>query len=787
MEDLTGKQLGPYQVVAPLGEGGMAAVYKAFQPGVERYVALKILPRHYASDPEFVGRFQQEAKILAHLQHPHILPVFDYGQADGYTYIVMPFLQNGDLTDLLKGQPLTLPQVRRIIAQIGDALDYAHQQGLVHRDVKPNNVLLDERGNCLLSDFGITKIVEGTAKFTVTGGIIGTPDYMSPEQGMGRKLDGRSDIYALGVMLFQMVTGRVPYKADTPMAVLFKHVTDPLPLPRQLNPDIPEAVEQVILKALAKRPEDRFATAGAMVEALRGVIPETATQGTPVVDPGPTLKSTPQPASPPAEPTIADLPADRPAAKAGLLWILAGVVAVAVIGLVGVVAIFLLSRGGPEPSVANVVAVTATEQTRISTAAPIRVMTATPVPPTSTPAPATPLADTIIVPPTATAAPTLTPTPSPSAPLSDEFTGAGLDDQKWVVIQGAGQVEVADGVARLTSAGQTFPLVYARTNPFPAEGNFTVKVRLRYVSVAERGVGFRLGTTLADYGANQDLARAELFQGRLIEIWQDAVNWHVAVGEQNTPVHVLPAPDLDWHQVDVNYIEGVYQIRLDGAEVYRSNPLAQRPAVLWFGNPAQVDSAGPWSSLELESVTVEPLMGTITLAPTATSTTVLLGQNCTPPVGTFASAWQNYRTVLGCPLSGVQPIPTIAEESFQGGHLFWRSDTDAVYVINDRNRGSGADLFEGLWQTNPTWKWDGSNPDGVGLTPPSGLVEPRRGFGWLWRTHLGGAEGTLGWALDKEYGFDNTGQAQTFEQGTMFKGSGPKTYVLLSSGTFYVQ
>jgi serine/threonine protein kinase len=268
MEDLTGKHLGPYQVVAPLGQGGMAAVYKAYQPNVDRYVALKILPRHFASDPQFVARFEQEAKVLAKLQHPHILPVHDYGAADGYTYIVMPFIQNGTLADLLKGRRLPLAQIGRIISQIGDALDYAHSRGLVHRDIKPSNVLLDERGNCLLTDFGIAKILEDNSNLTVTGGIMGTPAYMSPEQGRGEKVDHRTDIYALGVILYEMATGRVPYTAETAMAVMLKHINDPLPLPRTLNPALPEGLERVILKSLAKQPSDRFASAGEMVKAV---------------------------------------------------------------------------------------------------------------------------------------------------------------------------------------------------------------------------------------------------------------------------------------------------------------------------------------------------------------------------------------------------------------------------------------------------------------------------------------------------------------------------------------
>lgn len=285
MEDLTGKQVGPYQIVAPLGEGGMAAVYKAYQPAMDRYVALKILPRHFASDPQFTSRFQQEARLLAKLQHPHILPIFDFGEMDGYTYIVMPFIASGTLTDLMHGQPLHLEQIRKVISQVGDALDYAHMCGLIHRDVKPSNVLMDERGNCLLTDFGLAKIIESSIHITTSGMIMGTPAYMSPEQGLGEKLDARTDIYSLGVILYEMATGRAPYSAETPIAVVFKHIHDPLPPPRKLNEALPEALERVILKALAKSPEDRFATANEMVKALQASLPEITLS--PQAGPGP--------------------------------------------------------------------------------------------------------------------------------------------------------------------------------------------------------------------------------------------------------------------------------------------------------------------------------------------------------------------------------------------------------------------------------------------------------------------------------------------------------------------
>ena len=276
MEDLTGRQFGQYQIVAPLGEGGMAAVYKAYQPAMERYVAIKVLPRHMASSEEFTARFKREARLLARLQHPHILPVFDYGEADSYPYIVMPFVVSGTLADLLRSRRLLLPEMRRILTQVGDALGYAHAHGMIHRDIKPSNVLIDERGNCLLTDFGLARMAETSTKITSSGTIMGTPAYMSPEQGTGSNIDERSDLYSLGIILYEMVTGRVPYTAETPVAVVFKHIQDPLPSVHKFNPSVPESVELILLKALAKSPENRYQTAEEFVRAIQKALPDTA-------------------------------------------------------------------------------------------------------------------------------------------------------------------------------------------------------------------------------------------------------------------------------------------------------------------------------------------------------------------------------------------------------------------------------------------------------------------------------------------------------------------------------
>lgn len=285
MADLSGRQFGPYHIDKPLGEGGMAVVYKAYQPSMERYVAVKVLPQELASEAEFVGRFRQEARLLAGMQHPHILPIFDFGEREGFTYIVMPYVKSGTLADRMRGEPLDIEQSTRIVTQIGEALDYAHERGLIHRDIKPSNILLDERGNALLTDFGIAKLHEATAGFTNTGGVIGTPSYMSPEQGQGDTVDNRTDIYSLGVVFFEMVTGRVPFEADTPIAVVLKHITDPLPSPRELNPSVPLLIERVIARATAKDPERRFRSAQQMVHALQSGDAQTVVLDEPLQSP----------------------------------------------------------------------------------------------------------------------------------------------------------------------------------------------------------------------------------------------------------------------------------------------------------------------------------------------------------------------------------------------------------------------------------------------------------------------------------------------------------------------
>jgi len=439
MEDLIGKQFGAYQIIAQCGQGGMATVYKAYQPSMDRYVALKVLPRFHSSDPEFIGRFEQEAKALAKLQHPHILPVFDYGESEGYTYFVMPLMQDGNLAELIVDARLPLRRINQIISQIGGALEFAHSRGFIHRDVKPSNILLDESGNCTLMDFGIAKIIEGSKEFTQTGGILGTPAYMSPEQGSGQKIDHRSDIYSLGIILYEMVTGKPPFEAETPVAVIFKHVHDPLPPPSKLVPDLSEDVERVLLKSLTKNPEDRYQSVREMVDALSSAVSKTLRREPTLMElPSTEKASTPKleevasdvieseltieerlPETQPEWGAEAEIQIEAPAKKAlpRVLLILSGILLVVVVGVVLILSDGLFQNGNQGVSAGT--EVPDSSGASLPTNTPDSASVTTNISSTETPFPTSAPTDTI--------APPITPTlPYLLIPTS-EVVGEGLE------------------------------------------------------------------------------------------------------------------------------------------------------------------------------------------------------------------------------------------------------------------------------------------------------------------------------------------------------------------------
>jgi tRNA A-37 threonylcarbamoyl transferase component Bud32 len=270
---LEGRNLGKYRVLEPLGRGGMARVYRAYHPQLDRYVAIKVLRSDLVEEEEFLARFKREARAVAALRHPNIVQVFDFDVEGDIYYMVMELLQGDTLATRLndyqaREEQMPWGEVVRVLLDILGGLAYAHGEGMVHRDVKPANVLLTRRGQAVLTDFGIAQIVGGT-RYTVSGALMGTLSYMAPEQGLEGRCDTRSDLYSLGIVFYETLLGEPPFDAETPLAILMKHVNDPLPLPRQIDPTIPLPLERVVLKALAKRPEDRFQSAEEMAGALR--------------------------------------------------------------------------------------------------------------------------------------------------------------------------------------------------------------------------------------------------------------------------------------------------------------------------------------------------------------------------------------------------------------------------------------------------------------------------------------------------------------------------------------
>ena len=283
--------IGRYEIRGELGRGGMATVYHGYDPRFKRDVAIKTLPREFLHDPGFRARFEREAQTIASLEHPAIVPVYDFGEENDQPFIVMRLMTGGSLVDRLRRGPLPLSEAARILSILAPALDEAHTHGVIHRDLKPGNILFDGRDQPYLSDFGIAKLTETSVAFTATG-IIGTPAYMSPEQARGdRDIDGRSDLYALGAILFEALTGQMPYHADTPMGLAVKHITEPVPRILAANPKLPGSTERVIARAMAKDRADRYPTATAMSAQLQtvasgGSLPDAPARS--AADPAPT-------------------------------------------------------------------------------------------------------------------------------------------------------------------------------------------------------------------------------------------------------------------------------------------------------------------------------------------------------------------------------------------------------------------------------------------------------------------------------------------------------------------
>ncbi len=345
MSELVGRVFRSYEILQELGRGGMAVVYLARQQNMDRLVAIKVISAAYSQEPDFRARFDQEARTIARLEHPHILPVIDYGEEEFGAYLVMRYVGAGSLEQRLAGGPLPLPTARNMLSQIASALAYAHAKGVIHRDLKPGNILLDEADNPYLTDFGIAKILQSATHLTRTGAAVGTPAYMAPEQWKAEPIGPYTDQYALGVLLYQMVTGAPPFDADTTYGFMHKHIYEMPPPPRLMMETLPPAAEAVILRALAKEPGERFPSVRAMSEAFDVAVPVTPASEL-VSVPWPTASNTPPTPSPAGDALTTSPDAERIAPAARWSGSGRGLIALAAIVTIALLLIAALLLGG---------------------------------------------------------------------------------------------------------------------------------------------------------------------------------------------------------------------------------------------------------------------------------------------------------------------------------------------------------------------------------------------------------------------------------------------------------
>jgi len=411
---------GRYEIRDVIGRGGMAVVYRAYQPAMEREVAIKVIAPDIAkTDPAFLERFQREVRIVARLEHPHILPVYDFGEYKKQAYLVMRLLETGDLKEYLRKGALSLPDANKLLGQLAGALTYAHNAGIIHRDLKPQNVLIDGNGNPYLMDFGIAKALDATHEMTATGTIMGTPSYMAPEQWRSEPVDARTDIYALGIITYSMVTGQLPFESDTPFSLMYMHL-DEYPEPLELkNAALPANLTSIVFKAMAKDPSERYASAVDFAQAFDHAVrnPGAALprdqhetfvnpteQGTVIEQPGSARTVAGARRAKPQDATLIEAPAPTivtSSAPSKMPWIAAALVGVLILG-----AGFFALGGGGGQQVADVPTATATEipsDTPTATASTI---------PSDTP--------------TATATATSTLTPTPAEPIARVSVSRGI-------------------------------------------------------------------------------------------------------------------------------------------------------------------------------------------------------------------------------------------------------------------------------------------------------------------------------------------------------------------------
>lgn len=295
--------VGRYIIQDVIGRGGMGVVYLGYDPQIERNVAVKILPRELLHDAMFQARFEREAKAIAVLDHPAVVPIHDFGKDRDQPYIVMRYMSGGTLSARLKGRPFPMTEILQILRRIGPALDEAHKLGIYHRDIKPSNILFDKYGHAYLSDFGMVRL-DVPSEITGSHAAVGTPGYMSPEQIRGLEIDGRSDLYGLGVVLFEMLTGQRPFRADTPAMIIVKQISDPVPRIRQINPNLPREYDVIVHRLMSKEPDDRPKTAAQVIKMLSAALTAVNTPDQPLAD-APTGQPRPLPPnrSEPSTPT----------------------------------------------------------------------------------------------------------------------------------------------------------------------------------------------------------------------------------------------------------------------------------------------------------------------------------------------------------------------------------------------------------------------------------------------------------------------------------------------------